>query len=79
MSRDALFEELKKYNVFARRYFYPLVNDFACYQHLSVSDPLIVAKNVSNRILTLPTYYDLELDDVNRICDIILLIQGTKR
>ena len=75
LSRDELFEKLKQYNIFSRRYFYPLVCDFSCYQHLSVSDPLTVARKVSERILTLPTYYDLSLDDVNRICDIITCIQ----
>lgn len=75
LSRDELFEKLKQYNVFARRYFYPLVCDFACYKSLSVSDPLTIARRVSERILTLPTYYDLRLDDVNRICDIITGIQ----
>ncbi|MCK4814824.1 DegT/DnrJ/EryC1/StrS family aminotransferase [bacterium] len=75
LSRDELFEKLKQYNVLSRRYFYPLVCDFSCYQNLSVSDPLTVARRVSSRILTLPTYYDLRLDDVNRICDIITGIQ----
>jgi dTDP-4-amino-4,6-dideoxygalactose transaminase len=75
LSRDELFEKLKQYNVLSRRYFYPLVCDFSCYQNLSVSDSLTVARRVSSRILTLPTYYDLRLDDVNRICDIITCIQ----
>lgn len=75
LSRDELFEKLKQYNVFARRYFYPLVCDFSCYQKISLSDPLTVARRISSRILTLPTYYDLRLDDVNRICDIITYIQ----
>jgi dTDP-4-amino-4,6-dideoxygalactose transaminase len=75
LSRDELFEKLKQYNVLSRRYFYPLVCDFSCYQNLSASDPLTVARRVSSRILTLPTYYDLRLDDVNRICDIITGIQ----
>ena len=32
MTRDELYQKLKLYNVFARRYFYPLVSDFACYK-----------------------------------------------
>jgi len=75
LSRDELYETLKHYNVFTRRYFYPLVCDFACYQSLSVSHPLTVARRVAERILTLPTYYELKLDDVHRICDIIRHIQ----
>ena len=75
MSRDRLYEELKKYNVYSRRYFYPLICDFACYRSISVKDPLIVARIVASRILTLPIYYDLSVDDLNRICDIIKHIQ----
>jgi dTDP-4-amino-4,6-dideoxygalactose transaminase len=71
MSRDALYAALQKYNVFARRYFYPLVSDFACYRSLSINDPLIVAKRVARRILTLPIYDALELKDVEHICDLI--------
>lgn len=71
MSRDALYEKLKSYNVFTRRYFYPLLSDFACYKSVHVKDPLIVARQVSERILTLPIYDSLELSDVDKICDII--------
>ena len=77
MSRDELYGRLKEYNVFTRRYFYPLVCDFPCYQNLSVDDPLTVARMVANQILTLPTYYELSLDDVHQICDIIIEI-GSK-
>ena len=77
MNREALCEALKEYNVFPRRYFYPLVCDYACYQSVSVTDPLIVARQVASRILTLPTYYDLELEDVERICDTITSLSST--
>ena len=71
MSRDQLYEELKKHNVFARKYFYPLVPDFPCYRHVHIGDPLAVARGVAKRILTLPTYHDLSLLDVAGICDMI--------
>ncbi len=71
MSRDTLYEELKKYNVYCRRYFYPLVCDYACYQNISVTDPLIVSRQVAKRILTLPIYDDLAIRDVEIICETI--------
>ena len=77
ISRDALYEALKRYNIFSRRYFYPLVCDFACYRSIPVSDPLTVARAVADRILTLPIYHDLSLDDVDRICEVIAEIQKT--
>jgi len=71
ISRDQLYEKLKEYNIFARRYFYPLICDFACYRNVPVADPLKTARGVAERILSLPIYYDLELHQVERICDVI--------
>jgi dTDP-4-amino-4,6-dideoxygalactose transaminase len=76
LSRDGLYEALKRYNVFARRYFYPLVSDFACYQNISIKDPLTVAHRVADNILTLPIYDTLELDEVDGICRIMKAIQN---
>ena len=71
MSRDSLYEKLKEYNVFSRRYFYPLICDYACYRSVSIKDPLTVARRVSDRIVTLPIYDSLELSDVEAICEIV--------
>lgn len=71
MSRNQLYGELQKFNIFARRYFYPLLCDFACYQSVSLTDPLLVARAVAERILTLPIYSELSLHDVEKICGII--------
>jgi len=76
MSRDTLYEKLMKYNIYSRRYFYPLICDFSCYRSVAVKDPLVVARRVSSRILTLPTYYDLQLEDVERICQIIIMLSS---
>ena len=72
MNRDSLYDNLKGYNVHTRRYFYPLICDFACYRNVSVRDPLTVARRVSECILTLPIYDGLQLSDVEAICDIIV-------
>jgi len=71
LSRDELYAELKKYNIFTRRYFYPLLSDFSCYRAVSITDPLTVARFVAGRILTLPIFSELTVDDVGRICEII--------
>lgn len=77
VSRDKLYEELKKYNVFTRRYYYPLLCDFPCYRAITVNDSLSVARLAASKILTLPIYYDLSLEDVQKICNIIIAI-GSK-
>lgn len=78
-TRNELHEELKGYNVYSRRYFYPLLCDYPCYRQVSVTDPLTVARRVSERILTLPIYYDLQIEDVDKICEIMVSIQKIQR
>ena len=65
VTREKVYERLKGCNVFARRYFYPLLTDFAPYVYAKGGCP--VAKNVAGRVLTLPTYYGLAIDDVKTI------------
>ena len=77
ISRDDLYEKLTEYNIYSRRYFYPLVCDFACYKSVALKDPLAVARKVAERILNLPIYYDLSLDEVHKICDIISSLSPT--
>lgn len=73
-SRDDIFEKLKEENIVARKYFYPLVNDYDCYKDLETADSkkTPVAKHIADRVLTLPIYADLCETDVDKICDIIL-------
>jgi dTDP-4-amino-4,6-dideoxygalactose transaminase len=71
MSRDALYEELKQWNVHTRRYFYPLICDYPCYRSIAVNGTLPVARRVADRILTLPIYDSLKLKDVETVCDML--------
>lgn len=78
MSRDVLYEKLKRYNVYSRRYFYPLLCDYACYRNVSVKDPLTVARRVANHILTLPIYESLQTSEVDAICDMTRYVHSEK-
>ena len=70
-TREKVYMELKeKCNVFSRRYFYPLLTDFAPYLYAKGSCP--VAEDVARRVLTLPTYYGLGLEDVKTIAENVL-------
>jgi dTDP-4-amino-4,6-dideoxygalactose transaminase len=71
MSRDALYNKLKEWNVYTRRYFYPLICNYPCYRSISVKDPLTNARRVTESILTLPIYDGLDIADVETICEII--------
>lgn len=71
-TRDDVFDSLDAADVGARKYFYPLVPDFECYCTIYSSDRTPVAKKAASQVLTLPMYADLALEDVDRICDIVL-------
>lgn len=71
-SRDEIVVELEKNNIFPRKYFYPIVSEYKCYKDFFNSSSTPIAKMVSENILTLPMYADLELNVVEKICNIIL-------
>ena len=71
LTRDEVCEKLQNNNIYARKYFYPLTNNFGCYQGKFNSDETPVAKYIADRILTLPLYADLEIEEVDKICSII--------
>ncbi|KEZ88810.1 aminotransferase [Clostridium sulfidigenes] len=72
LNRDMIFEELKKKNIFARKYFYPLTSNFQCYKGRIYIKKTPIAEYIADRVICLPLYVDLDLEDVDRICDIIL-------
>ncbi|KIG07753.1 DegT/DnrJ/EryC1/StrS aminotransferase [Burkholderia sp. MR1] len=76
VSRDELYERLKEFNIFARRYFYPLCSEQNCYRSLPSADPrrLPVATRVSREVLALPLFGQLGEDAANRVVDIIKYI-----
>ncbi len=73
-SRNEVFDMLKQHDIIARKYFYPLTNSFASYKYYPTAgaEKTPVARYISERVLTLPLYADLALEDVDKICDIIL-------
>ena len=71
-SRAEVFDRLAENGIGARKYFYPLTNTFECFHGKYDVTKTPVALHISKRVLTLPLYADLALEDVDRICDIIL-------
>jgi dTDP-4-amino-4,6-dideoxygalactose transaminase len=72
-SRDAIYVKLREYNVYARKYFYPLCSDYEFYKHLPSADPahLVVSQKVAKEVLTMPLYGELTTYDVEKICEIL--------
>ncbi|MCP1110129.1 DegT/DnrJ/EryC1/StrS family aminotransferase [Ohessyouella blattaphilus] len=67
-SRDEVYEKLKRENVFARKYFYPLTTAFNCYEKKYDVNQTPIAKRISEEIITLPLSADLKCNEVKEIC-----------
>lgn len=70
LSRDRLCAELETFNIFARKYFYPLCADYPCYQN-AINDGLPNARRAVGQLMCLPFYGDLGVNAVERIAKII--------
>ena len=71
-SRAEVFDKLAENGIGARKYFYPLTNTFSAFHRRFDVTETPVALHISKRVLTLPLYADLSMEDVDRICEIIL-------
>lgn len=69
VSRDHLYQVLRQKNIYARRYFYPLISDFPMYRGFDSArkDNLVTADKVSCAVLCLPIYPDLAVDEQEAI------------
>lgn len=74
LSRDALNQKLRDHNIFARRYFYPLISDFPMYKSLqsAAESNLPVARDVASRVLCLPIYPSLDIDKQMKVINLII-------
>jgi dTDP-4-amino-4,6-dideoxygalactose transaminase len=73
LSRDALYRTLRDRNIYARRYFYPLISDFPMYRELPSAQRsnLPVAAEAADRVLCLPMYPALVPEDQLRVIDLV--------
>lgn len=74
ITRDDLYRKLKSHQVYARRYFYPLITDFPMYQDTSFSGNrnLGVAERAAKEVLCLPIYPGMTFQQIERIAHLIV-------
>lgn len=72
-TRDELYQKLKDHNIFARRYFYPLISEFPMYHSMPSALPrnLPVATLATTKVICLPIYPDLMAETQQHIVDLI--------
>lgn len=75
VSRNEVFDALAENGIGARKYFYPLTNTFDCFHGKYDASLTPVALHISKRVLTLPLYADLSMEDVDKICEVILKLK----
>ena len=73
LSRDALYQKLKDHNIYARRYFYPLISDFPMYRSMpsAARQNLPLASVAAAQVVCLPIYPALTTEAQQRIIDLI--------
>lgn len=71
-NRNEIKVKLEKEEIYARKYFYPIVNKAACYEKEYGMANVPVAAHAAECVLTLPMYADMTIEDADRICDVIL-------
>lgn len=68
LTRDQLYYKLKDNGIHGRRYFYPLVTDFHMYKN---NADLTCAKKISEKVICLPIYSDLNINLIKKLFDLI--------
>ena len=66
-NRDKLYDYLKENDIYARKYFYPITADQACFRNRYRNDDLEIARELSEKVLVLPFYEVLEKKKIKEI------------
>ena len=70
-SRNEIADRLGKYGIFARKYFYPITADQACFRNKYKNNKLDVARYISQRVLILPFYEKMQIGTIDTIIQIL--------
>ena len=71
LNRDELYLKMKDKKIFSRKYFYPLTCDQECYKQLFGKSNVQNARWLSNKILVLPFYADIQYSQMDQVLNIL--------
>lgn len=77
MTRNQLYDKMRRENIYARKYFYPITADQACFRNKYKKDNLEIARELSEKILIVPFYEQLETEQIDRIVEVIQKCSNT--
>lgn len=69
-SRNEVYEKLKRNGIHARKYFFPVTSDQACFKNKYRYIEIPCARALAAQVLTLPLYEGLSDEEVDRIVDL---------
>ena len=74
ISRDELYERMKSRGVYGRRYFYPLISEFATYRGLESSrkENLPEAHRMADSVICLPMHHELSEEELDRVINLVI-------
>jgi len=70
-TRNEVYEELKRNNIYGRRYFFPLISQFPTYRGLdsALAGKMPIAERVTEEVICLPIYPELTKEQVSEIAE----------
>jgi dTDP-4-amino-4,6-dideoxygalactose transaminase len=73
LSRDGLYQRLRDHDIWARRYFYPIISEFPMYRGLPSAGRanLPNASDAAEQVICLPIYPDLSDSSIDEIVQVI--------
>jgi dTDP-4-amino-4,6-dideoxygalactose transaminase len=74
VGRDEMYEKLKRRNIYARKYFSPLLSEVKAFSRYVKKEgaELVNAKQLSKSVLCLPIYADMSPSDIMRVASVFL-------
>jgi dTDP-4-amino-4,6-dideoxygalactose transaminase len=75
--REELLHYLNSRNIFPATYFYPLITDFPEFE-IYKTDAMPTARFIADRILCLPLFHDISVDEIKHITQAIIEFQKSK-
>ena len=71
ISRDELYDRFHENNIYSRKYFYPITADQACFRNKYREDRLDNARDLAQRVITIPFYENMSYENMCKVLEVI--------
>lgn len=70
-TRDELYDSLRENDIYARKYFYPVTADQACFRNKYKDEKISAARELAKKVLVIPFYEEMDMSSMERIVSYI--------